>query len=108
MAVEFIPDKSGLGAFLRTSSDLRAELNRIGRIGLDYARSIAPVGDPATDPDSGAYRDSLWAEVQVGPSRMVLRVGSTDYKRYWIEHGAKHMPKHRVLGRTLERMAAEL
>ncbi|MFC0546930.1 hypothetical protein [Kutzneria chonburiensis] len=108
MAFEFKPDSAGLREYLKTNPELRAVLERVARTGLAYARSIAPVGDPATDPDSGAYRDSLYAEIHVSPSRMSVRVGSTDYKRYWVENGAAHMPKLRVLGRTLDHMAKDI
>lgn len=82
--------------------ELEAELMQRGNAGVDYAQSIAPVGDAAHDINSGEYRDSLKAEAHYSESRVSVRVGTDDYKRYWIEFGAAHMPKYRVLGKTMD------
>jgi F420-0:gamma-glutamyl ligase-like protein len=50
-----------------------------------YWKAIAPVGDPRTDPHSGAYRDSI--HVEIGTDDVVRVVADTDYT-YYIEYGS--------------------
>jgi hypothetical protein len=105
MAVQWQPDPQGMSEYLRTNPELRNALAGMARQAAEFARSIAPVGDPATDPHSGAYRDSINAEVHDGPSRMVGRCSAADQKAHWIEYGAAHMPKMAVLRRALDHVA---
>lgn len=48
-----------------------------------YWRRIAPVGDPAVDPNSGKYRDSIKVTVEGDD----VSVGSDDPKAMYIEYG---------------------
>lgn len=95
-------DYRAMGIWLRTSPELRAQLESLGKKGVDYAKQIAPVGGPPSDKHPGAYRASINYEIHQGKSRMSLRVGARDQKAHWIEFGAAHMPKFGVLRRTLD------
>lgn len=102
-----VVDYAAIGVWLKTNPELRAYLEELGRKGVDYARSIAPVGTrttKTTKPDQ--YRDSLQHEVKVGSTRMYLRIFSDDYTAWWIEYGSKKMPKRAVLRRTLDFLAS--
>jgi hypothetical protein len=64
------PDDRGQGEFLRTQDGLRDALHGIVEKVKSVAEATAPVGDPASDPHPGEYRDSFRTEVQVGrPAR---------------------------------------
>lgn len=106
--ITWTPNQKVIGEYLRGNPDLRAALENLARAGLEFARSIAPVGDPDTDKRAGQYLNSLYGEVHKGPTRMTARVGSTDYKRYWIEYGAVHTEKQMVLRRALDAMSREI
>lgn len=96
-------DFAAIGLWLRTSPELRAYLDELGRKGLAYAQSIAPVGTRATKHSTpGQYRDSLFYEINVGPHRMQLKIGAKDFTSWWIEYGSLHNTKHAVLRRTLD------
>jgi hypothetical protein len=100
----------GLREYLRTNPELRAALEGAMNRGLDYAREKAPVSTAGksarqTEYDyPGEYRDSLYAEIHVGPSRMSARVGSTSFKRYWIENGSIHNAAQHVLAEAQQHM----
>lgn len=107
MAVRIEYNSAELRNFLH-NTELDAELFRRASAALDYAKSIAPVGEVGHNPESsdepyepGAYRDSLHVERHSNPSRVSYRLATDDYKRAWIEYGSTHMPKFRVLGRTM-------
>lgn len=111
---ELVIDHLALEVWLKTAPELRALLSEIGRQGVDYAKTIAPVGvegeGGAYSPSRpgheqrhpGEYRDSLEWTIHSGRSRMSLRVQSKDFKAGWIEKGTRFMPKHAVLARTLD------
>jgi hypothetical protein len=99
--VHFELDHGGIREYLRGDPNLRGAIEREVLVGQEYARSIAPV-------HTGRYRDSIQGTVVVGRSRMIGRVGAQDQKAWWIEFGAKNNPKERVLGRALDRIAADL
>lgn len=102
-AVTFQFDYVELGVFLRTNPELRAYLDDLGRKGVGYARTIAPVGTRTTKTTHpGQYRDSLKYEVTTGKTRMTLRIFSDDYTAWWLEYGSKHTAKYAVLRRTLD------
>lgn len=101
--VRFVPNRVGLRQFLRNPV-LAQALKAKAEEALKYAQSIAPVGDPTTDPHSGAYRDSLAVELHHSPTRVSARIVATDQKAHWIEFGAAHTTKQRVLGRSLDRI----
>lgn len=59
-------DDRGQAEWLQSSPELRAALGEIvGKI-RSAAESTAPVGDPASDPHPGMYRDSFRTDVSVG------------------------------------------
>lgn len=92
-----------LGVFLRTSPELRAYLDNLGRKGVVYARSIAPVGSRNTKHTRpGQYRDSLKYEIKTSKTRMYMRIFTDDYTAWWIEYGSIKVPKYAVLRRTLD------
>lgn len=99
-------DYAAVGEFLRTSPELRAYLDSLGRRGVAYARSLAPVGTRDTKTTHpGQYRDSLDFEVIEGKTRMYLRIFTRDYTAWWIEYGSKKVPRYAVLRRTLDYLA---
>jgi hypothetical protein len=102
MASTFEENTIGLRAFLMTDPDLAAGLLEIGNDVLKAAQDIAPIGSAPHDKDPGEYRDSLYIEKHVSPSRMSVRVGSKSFKAWWIEYGTKHTPKFAVLRRALD------
>jgi hypothetical protein len=60
------PNDSGQGEFLRSSDGLRSALSGVVERIKSVAEATAPVGDPASDPHPGQYRDSFRTEVSVG------------------------------------------
>lgn len=46
---------------LNKDPDVKAEKMKVAQEGEEIWRSIAPVGDPAKDPHSGQYKDSIHA-----------------------------------------------
>lgn len=107
MGKQMTLDYEAAGIWLRTSPELREVLQGLGRKGVQYAQGISPVGS-GRDPHPGAYRDSLNYQIHQGKSRMSLRIGARDQKAWWIEFGAKHMPKYAVLRRTLDYLRGAL
>ena len=106
-SVTFTPDYVAIGVWLRTSPEIRLHLEDLGRKGVAYARSIAPVGTRTTkDTHPGQYRDSIRFVVVVGKSRMSLRIVSDDYTAWWQEYGSKKIPRRAVLRRTLDFLAS--
>lgn len=102
-AAKLTMDFAAVGLWLRTSPELRAYLDDLGRKGLAYAQSIAPVGTRTTRHSTpGQYRDSLFYEITEGPHRMQLKIGAQDFTSWWVEYGSKHNTKHAVLRRTLD------
>jgi hypothetical protein len=101
MASEFKFDPIGVRAFLMTDATVDAGLKSIADQVLKAAQDIAPVGSAPHDKDPGEYRNSLYVEKHISNSRMSYRVGSKSGKAWWIEYGAKHMPKFAVLRRAL-------
>jgi hypothetical protein len=79
--------------------DVDGELNDLANEVRDYWRSIAPVGRAEDgDENPGQYRDSIHVE-RHGDGFHVL---SEDFKAYWIEFGAKHMPEYAPAQKTAE------
>lgn len=104
--VTFTMNYAEVGLFLRTNPELRKYLEDLGRKGVEYARSIAPVGSRITRHTSpGQYRDSLRYEVTAGKTRMTLRIVSDDFTAWWQEYGSKKVPRRAVLRRTLDYLA---
>lgn len=67
---------------LNSEEVLKAKI-RLANKARIYWRRIAPVGDPATDPHSGEYRDSIKVTVKGND----VSVGSDDPKAGYIEYG---------------------
>lgn len=66
--MDYKPDRKGIGAYLRTSPELRQLLHDAAEHGANAARAAAPV-------DSGAYRDSIHVEdVGIDRDRQAARV----------------------------------
>lgn len=108
--VTFLPDQVALEVYLQTDPTLRAALLAEAERGVLFAKSIAPVGKKEHKLKSGYveqpgdYRDSIHATVTQGHRRQVAHVEATDYKRFWVEYGAKHMPKYAVLRKTKDHL----
>jgi len=106
----FALDQVAMEVYLQTDLELRARLLEEAERGVVFAKSIAPVGKKEHKLKSGYvekpgdYRDSIHATVTQGHRRQVAHVETTDYKRFWIEYGAKHMPKYAVLRRTKDHL----
>lgn len=93
-------DYDGMGAYLRSSTDLSAAVKAHAQVGVDFARAIAPVGPPR-DPHRGAFKASLHVEDDTGTDgRVGARiVGSPP----WVEFGRPHTHPYRgahILGVT--------
>lgn len=99
----WVEDRASIETYLATDPELYAVLTAAGKRAVDYARAIAPVGTAAEgDEHPGAYRDSIRVERdEEGPG---MRLFSDDNKAFWIEYGAAHMPRRRVLGRAVDRI----
>jgi hypothetical protein len=102
MASEYTPDLIGVRAYLMTDPLLSVALEEMAKQAYQKAQSIAPVGDPKKDKDSGEYHESLYVEKHISQSRMSFRIGSTSKKAWWVEYGTKKMPKFAVLRRALD------
>ena len=78
--------------------------------GRDYWKSIAPVGTHEHVLSSGyvdrpgQYRDATRIKVVRVRGIKRWRVFNDDFKRFWIEFGAKHMPKFACRERTVQYM----
>lgn len=105
MPSEFQADYIGVKAFLIADEALEVYLHTLASSVLSTAEDIAPVGDPVKDKNSGEYRDSLYLEKHISPSRMSFRVGSRSQKAWWVEYGTAKMPKFAVLRRALDHAA---
>jgi hypothetical protein len=64
-----------------------------------YWRRIAPVGDPAIDPNSGTYRNSIKVTVDGND----VSVGSDDPKANIIEFGTEDTPEFACRAQTQAR-----
>jgi hypothetical protein len=102
-AVTWIPDPAVIAAYERHDPELYAELTRLAQRGVEFARSIAPVGSAAQgDEHPGDYRDSIRTErADEGPGVVLL---AADAKAHWIEYGAAHTRRQQVLTRATERL----
>lgn len=86
------------GEPIKVDDELLADMLALAEDAAEYARSIAPVGDPNEDPHSGAYRDNIVVE-QKGNN---VYVAFNDPKSHWIEYGTEHMPEYAIRARTEE------
>lgn len=85
--------------------EVDGELNDLANEVRDYWRSIAPVGRADEGDDNpGQYRDSIRVE-RHGDGFHVL---TDDFKAYWIEFGAKHMPEYAPAQKTAEHFGGDV
>lgn len=59
--IQYQPDYTGLRDFL-VSGELRDICTAQAGLGVEFAKSIAPVGNPEHDRHAGTYRDSIHLE----------------------------------------------
>ena len=91
--VRWVENAAGINEYLRKDPELYAALFASARPAVDYAQGIAPVL-------TGEYRDSI--RVERDEEGIGLRFFSDDNKAHWIEYGAAHTKRQRVLGRAIE------
>lgn len=99
--MRFVPNKAFEAALLRTP-EMVAMLGHIAAEKADFARSIAPVGDPGEDPHPGQFRDSIDHDAGIENGIAKGRVLSTDEDFLYIEFGTEDTPAHATLRRSLE------
>lgn len=92
---------------LLKSEAVSRECQRIAEEGVVYAQSIAPVGTEPHDKNPGAYRDGIKAIEHTTDTRAEWRIQATDFKSAWIEYGAEHTRKQRVMGKTAQHLGGE-
>lgn len=114
MPARFELDPIGVEVYLMTNPELAAHLLAVAEEGVNYGKSIAPVGPHEhrlksgyTD-KPGDYRDAFEASVVQGHRRMKGRVRNTDYKRFWIEYGTKKMPKQGIMRKVADHLGASM
>jgi len=97
--VEVKVDEVAVEEEIRLSSEWRAKCDEMARRALDHARGIAPV-------DTGAYRDSLYAQVGQAtaagavPGAPAMILGANDPAAIYIEY--EDRSTHLTLLRTLD------
>lgn len=110
MAGAFNADFEGIGEMLR-SDFIEAEMKRrVDELGLPYAESEAPIGDPRTDPHSSRYHDSFVTssgrDGGYEHDRAYGRLENISEEALWVEVGSKNNEAHHVLGRAMDVMSA--
>ena len=91
--MRWIENSMGIAEYLKRDPQLYGALFASAYPAVEYAKGIAPVA-------TGAYRDSIrveWDEEGIG-----LRFFSDDNKAHWIEYGAAHTKRQRILGRAVD------
>jgi hypothetical protein len=78
------------------SDEVMEGLMEYAELAKNYAQTIAPAGDPATDKHSGTYRDAI--EVQRRGDNVYVVFG--DPKSNLIEYGSIHNQEYAVRART--------
>ena len=97
MADRWRENDSGVDRFLESEPELYAALYAAAAPALAAAKALAPVR-------TGAYRRSIRVERREdGPGLVFF---SDDPKAHWIEYGAQHTRRQRVLGRAAELIRA--
>ncbi len=87
--------------------EIDSGLNDLANEVRDYWQSIAPVGtEEEGDENPGQYRDSIHVERSVQHDGFV--VITSDFKAYWIEFGAKHMPEYAPAQHTAEHFGGDV
>lgn len=81
-------DADDIDREMATNPEVLSEITALANAAEAYWKSIAPVGDPATDPDSGSYKDSIKTKIMRGRNGLPFaRIEASDYKAHWIEYG---------------------
>jgi hypothetical protein len=93
--VKWVEDSSGVHEYLEDDKDLYGILTGCAEDAQRYARGIAPVL-------TGAYRDSI--SYARDPDDVGVVFYSEDNKAHWIEYGAEHTPRLRVMGRAMDQI----
>lgn len=95
----------GLGQMLNAEFMVQA-MHRRAEKGKAYAESIAPVYVPGPHP--GRYKASFTTSAgKHGGNkhdRAYGRLENTSEEAFWVEWGNRNVPRHRVLGKSLEIM----
>jgi len=95
-------DYHGIGEML-CSPEMQADMKARAEKVKARAEAIAPFDPKAKD--GTHYRDAFSVEsgVQEGKTRRAFgRVLNDDSAAFYIEHGTRDTPKHRVLGKALD------
>lgn len=107
---EFRESYPGIGRLLR-SPMLAAGVGEFAKKIMNNAKENSPVGDPATDPGSGTFKES-WEIQQVARTgrhhdRTGFIVRNTDPGGFYIEKGTSTTPGHNTLMNAIESMKQE-
>lgn len=109
----WIPDDRGQREFL-LSPELAAAMLKMAETVKARAEATAPVGNPASDPHPGEYRDSFHATVEVrkpikGPERVVGVITNDAPHAAAVEYGysGRHDSPGRHAHHTLSRALTE-
>lgn len=91
-------DDAGMQEWLATSPEIDAMLHKVVDAIKGYAEATAPVGDPASDPHPGMYRDSFHADVRIdkpakGSDRLMGFVSNDAPHAAAVEYGYKGRSK---------------
>lgn len=84
-------DQADIDGALKDDDEVIAYELAVARQGVEYARSIAPVGD------TGDYRDGI--RVGRRGNRGVV-IEFSDYKSHWVEFGTEDQEPNPVRART--------
>lgn len=113
MAFRYKKSYSGIGE-LMNGPEMQEVLRQAAEKGKAYAESIAPVGDPRTDPHPGEYKASFEVNVQshggLHGDRAAAQVVNTSEYAAALEWGnGAHPPYshgYHVLGRTAQALGS--
>lgn len=100
----FKADYAGIGKMLR-STEMQAGIRQFVEQAKDRAVELAPVGDPATDPHAGRYKESFVVSSGVqrrATSRAYGDLTNTAPEAVDVEFGTSVQEAHHVLLRSLE------
>lgn len=93
----WVENPAGIQEYLENDDGLYRALWISAQPAVDYAQSIAPVL-------TGAYQRSI--RVEKDQYGIGLRFFTDDPKGHWIEYGAAHTKRQRVLGRAIDSISA--
>jgi len=102
------------GGLIANSVVMRERMEAAAKRGVELAQSYAPVGDRTHTlkdghvDEPGAYRDSITGTAVFEDGFWRGRVRASDYKAWWVEFGAAHMPKYATMRKAREDLGAEL